>query len=225
MKLANHHEWQDEFGNIVIYDAGVLSLRLKRNGEIRALGTVAYPYWHVIREPQDKARGQGHWHFGCECWLLNYHVLSHPDFYGFNIIHFIGYDLHGKRHEIFRSVADALATPQQRSHHYIEQGFEKQWEFPIDPKVIELPRVEMLLDKVLPLCWKGQWLTVEEMMELTKLHPSSIRWCMRQCKTGPEGDFIIRRRRREPSGKNEFYIKRKPAQLRLPYESSGEKTA
>lgn len=81
-------------------------------------------------------------------------------------------------------------------------------------------RVEEFLDVILPLCWRGQWLTVDEMMELTKLHPSSIRWCLRQCKTGAEGGFIIRRRKRQPSGKEEFYIKRKPSQMRLPFEAA-----
>ena len=87
----------------------------------------------------------------------------------------------------------------------------------------EIPRVDYFLNAVLPLCWRGQWLTVEEMMELTKLHPSSIRWCLKQLKTGKEGNFIIRRRKRSDFDQRlEFYIKRKPAQMRLPYE---EKTA
>jgi hypothetical protein len=81
-------------------------------------------------------------------------------------------------------------------------------------------RVDFFLAMVLPRCWKGQWLSIDEIMELTHLHPSTIRWCIRQLKTGAEGNFIIRKRKRDPDyrGQWEFYIKRKPAQLRLPYE-------
>jgi hypothetical protein len=86
-----------------------------------------------------------------------------------------------------------------------------------------MDRIEFFLETILPICWKGQWLTIDEMMELTKLHPSVVRWCLRQCKTGEEGDFIIRKRRRpQPGCELEIYIKRKPAQLRLPfYENAG----
>jgi len=80
-------------------------------------------------------------------------------------------------------------------------------------------RLDDFLVIILPRCWKGQWLTVDEMTELTKLHPSSVRWCLRQLKTGMEGDFIVRKRRRPlPADKQEFYIKRKPAQMRLQFE-------
>jgi len=88
----------------------------------------------------------------------------------------------------------------------------------------QLPdRVELLLEAILPLCWKGQWLTVEEMTELTKLHPATVRWCMRQLRTGKEGEFVIRKRRRAgaPLGPYEFYVKRKPAQMRIPFEVEG----
>lgn len=73
---------------------------------------------------------------------------------------------------------------------------------------------------ILPLCWKGRWLTVDEMAEVSKLCPANVRWCLRQLRTGPEGDFILRRRKREPAvlGKTEIYIKRKPAQLPFPFE-------
>ena len=79
--------------------------------------------------------------------------------------------------------------------------------------------LDELLVVILPVCWKGQWLTVDEMTQLSKLHPSSVRWCLRQLKTGEEGDFIIRKRRRAGSALNpmEIYIKRKPAQQRLPF--------
>jgi hypothetical protein len=89
---------------------------------------------------------------------------------------------------------------------------------------MQMPRVDQFLEVILPVCWKGRWLTVDEMTDLTKLHPSSVRWCLKQLSTGAEGDFIIRRRRRPAAinGPMEFYIKRKPAQMRLPY---GEQTA
>lgn len=80
--------------------------------------------------------------------------------------------------------------------------------------------VEKLLTAVLPLCWKGHWLTMDEIVEETKMHPGSIRWAMKQLRTGEEGDFLIRRRRRTmgPNTVPEFYIKRKPAQLRFEYD-------
>lgn len=79
--------------------------------------------------------------------------------------------------------------------------------------------VHVFLQAVIPLCWKGQWLSMDEIMQVTGLHPSVIRWCFRQLKTGEEGEFIVRKRKREPAyrGVWEFYVKRKPAQLRLPY--------
>jgi len=83
----------------------------------------------------------------------------------------------------------------------------------------EGPKVADFLDAVLPLCWRGQWLSMDEMMQLTKYHPSSIRWCLKQCKTGEEGEFVIRKRKRVPEyqGRWEWYIKRKPAQMRFPF--------
>lgn len=80
-------------------------------------------------------------------------------------------------------------------------------------------RVGELLIQILPLCWRGQWVSIDEMMELTKFHPSVIRWCFRQLSTGKEGDFIVRKRKREPQyrGVWEWYVKRKPAQQRLPF--------
>jgi hypothetical protein len=86
------------------------------------------------------------------------------------------------------------------------------------------PSVDVFLEKVLPICWRGQWLSMDEMVQITKYHPSSIRWCMRQLKTDAEGGFIIRKHLREPAyqGIWEFYIKRKPAQLRLPFESASK---
>jgi hypothetical protein len=83
----------------------------------------------------------------------------------------------------------------------------------------ELPRVAEFLSTVLPIFWKGTWLTVDEMTELTKLHPATIRWCIRQLQTGEEGEYVVRRRTRGMAVKiPEFYIKRKPAQLRFEYE-------
>lgn len=82
------------------------------------------------------------------------------------------------------------------------------------------PRVRDFLEAILPICWKGFWLSMEEMVVLTKLHPGSIRWCIRQLQTGEEGEFIVRRRKREPlyKGTMEYYIKRKPAQMRFNYD-------
>jgi len=57
-------------------------------------------------------------------------------------------------------------------------------------------RVEFFLKRILPLCWRGQWLTVEEMATLTQFDPRDIRRCMRQLKTGMEGNFTVRRRKR-----------------------------
>lgn len=61
---------------------------------------------------------------------------------------------------------------------------------------------------------------MDEMVELTKFHPATIRWCIRQLHTDEEGGFVIRRRKRQPIYKNvtEYYVKRKPAQLRFNYE-------
>ena len=89
---------------------------------------------------------------------------------------------------------------------------------------MELPRVENFLLVVLPICWKGNWLTVDEMTELTHLHPSSVRWCIKKLTTGPEGEFIVRRRRRQMflNPPMEFYIKRKPAQMRFAFEGKTE---
>lgn len=80
-------------------------------------------------------------------------------------------------------------------------------------------RVGDLLIQILPLCWKGHWVSIDEMMDLTKFHPSVIRWCLRQLKTGKEGNFIVRKRKRAPEYKGtwEWYVKRKPAQQRLPF--------
>jgi hypothetical protein len=83
-------------------------------------------------------------------------------------------------------------------------------------------RVGDLLGLILPICWRGQWLTVDEMMELTRFHPATIRWCLRQLDTGKEGGFVVRKRKRQPEykGQWEFYVKRKPAQLRFPFSES-----
>jgi hypothetical protein len=83
-------------------------------------------------------------------------------------------------------------------------------------------RVGDLLIKILPLCWTGQWLSIDEMTQLTKFHPATIRWCLKQLKTGDEGGFIVRKRKRQPEykGQWEFYVKRKPAQMRLPLGDS-----
>lgn len=88
------------------------------------------------------------------------------------------------------------------------------------PEPEKLPeRVAELLTIILPICWRGQWLTIDEMMQLSHLHPASIRWCLKQLKTGEEGEFIVRKRRRQPEYKGiwEFYVKRKPAQMRFPF--------
>ena len=91
----------------------------------------------------------------------------------------------------------------------------------------EGPNVNEFLAAILPVCWKGHWLNMDEMVQLTRYHPSSIRWCLRQLKTGEEGGFIIRKRKRQPTyqGIWEFYIKRKPAQMRLPFEEATGRTA
>lgn len=86
-----------------------------------------------------------------------------------------------------------------------------------------LPRVSEFLEKILPICWTGKWLSMDEMVKLTKLHPASIRWCIRQLRTGEEGSFTVRQRKRaiSPSGLTtvaEYYIKRKPSQMRFSYE-------
>jgi hypothetical protein len=84
----------------------------------------------------------------------------------------------------------------------------------------EHARVQAFLHIILPICWKGHWLSISEMTELTKLHPASIRWCIKQLRTGEEGGFQIRRRKRQPEykGITEYYIKRKPAQMRFTFE-------
>lgn len=83
-----------------------------------------------------------------------------------------------------------------------------------------LPRVKDFLEAVLPICWQGFWLSTEEMVALTKFHPASIKWCIRQLSTGKEGNFIVRRRKRQPiyKGTMEYYIKRKPSQMRFNYD-------
>lgn len=84
--------------------------------------------------------------------------------------------------------------------------------------------VEKFLGAILPICWKGNWITVDEMAELTQLHPSTIRWAMKQLRTGKEGDFIVRKRIRQPlyKGKHEYYIKRKPAQIRMRFDEPAQ---
>lgn len=84
----------------------------------------------------------------------------------------------------------------------------------------EFPRVSLFLEKILPACWKGRWLSMDEMVEITKFHPATIRWCLRQLRTGEEGGFVVKRRKREPlyQGVAEFYVKRKPQQMRFEYE-------
>jgi hypothetical protein len=86
-----------------------------------------------------------------------------------------------------------------------------------------LESLERFLEIVLPVCWKGQWLTVAEMGQLTGYEASMVRWCVKQLKTGKEGNFIVRRRVRPPDyrGQHEFYIKRKPAQQRLVFVEPG----
>ena len=84
--------------------------------------------------------------------------------------------------------------------------------------------LENFLAAILPVCWKGNWLSVDEMTELTQLHPSTIRWCMKQLKAGSnrnERAFLVRKRIRQPiyKGKHEYYIKRKPAQMRLKFDA------
>lgn len=84
------------------------------------------------------------------------------------------------------------------------------------------PDVNVFLEKVLPLCWKGYWLSMDDFVELTKYHPSSVRWCLKQLQTGEEGGFVIRKRKRQPEYKGiwEWYIKRKPAQMRFPFQEA-----
>jgi hypothetical protein len=75
------------------------------------------------------------------------------------------------------------------------------------------------LEKVLPVCWRGKWLSVDEMAMLTGSDMRSVRWCIRQLQTGKEGNFLVRKRKREPTHDvTEIYIKRKPAQMRFKYE-------
>lgn len=84
--------------------------------------------------------------------------------------------------------------------------------------------LEKFLEIILPVCWKGNWLSVEEMTELTGLHPSTVRWCMKQLKAESsnrkERAYMVRRRMRQPiyKGKHEYYIKRKPAQMRMTFQ-------
>ena len=85
--------------------------------------------------------------------------------------------------------------------------------------------VEKFLSVILPICWRGKWLSVDEMSELTQLHPSTVRWCMKQLKLEKnrrERAFIVRKRVRAPiyKGKHEYYIKRKPAQMRISFEET-----
>jgi DNA-binding transcriptional regulator GbsR (MarR family) len=85
-----------------------------------------------------------------------------------------------------------------------------------------MPSVGVFLEKVLPFSSRGQWLSIDEIAELTKSHPASIRWCMKQLKTGAEGNYLLKRRKRQGVRKEifEFYLQRQPVQLRLPFQEA-----
>ena len=82
--------------------------------------------------------------------------------------------------------------------------------------MVEQP-VHEFLDLILPLCRMGSWLSMDELVDLTKLRPPTIRWCVRHLPTGEEGAYIIHRRKRPPRYKNitEFFIDRKTVQQRF----------
>jgi len=82
--------------------------------------------------------------------------------------------------------------------------------------------VNVFLERVLPFSGRGQWLSIDEIAELTKSHPASIRWCMKQLRAGAEGNYLLKRRKRPGVRKEifEFCVQRRPVQLRLPFQEA-----